>query len=124
MIGAETEKSIIDVFYWKAEELGIEIIEANGTSDHIHVLVRSKPGIAPADIAKNLKGASSHFVNHVVCQTPIHSFYWQDGYGVMSVSPGAVRSIQKYIRAQKAHHHGEPQKDELEITSDSAEGTS
>jgi putative transposase len=105
IIDVEVEASLKEIFSTKAEELDIEIVESNSTADHVHVLVKSKSTLAPADIAKNLKGASFHFVNHVVLrQDRFRSLYWQDGYGVVSVSPGSVRSIKKYIRNQKEHH--------------------
>jgi putative transposase len=122
LIDAEIENSVKAVFLAKAEELEIEIVETNGTENHIHMLVKSKPAVAPADIAKNMKGASSHFVNHVVLgQDRIRSLYWQDGYGVVSVSPGAVHSVQQYIRNQKEHHASNKLIDDLEVSSDSGE---
>jgi putative transposase len=122
LVDAEIENGLRAVFLAKAEELEIEIVETNGTQDHVHLLVKSKPALAPADIAKNLKGASSHFVNHVVLgQDRIRSLYWQDGYGVVSVSPGAVRSVQEYIRNQKQRHASNELIDDLEIVANSIE---
>jgi putative transposase len=81
------------------------IIEANGPSDHMHVLVKSNPTLAPSVIAKGLKGSSSHFVNHETLENDdSRRLYWQDGYGVTSVSPGAVKSVSNYIRKQQEHH--------------------
>ena len=106
----------------KAKELEIEIVETNGAQDHVHMLVKSKPAIAPADIAKNIKGSSSHFINHIVLgQDRIRSLYWQDGYGVVSVSPGAVHSVREYIRNQKEHHASNRLIDDFEIVADSIE---
>lgn len=31
-------------------------------------------------------------------------FYWQDGYGIFSVSPARVEQVANYIRNQKKHH--------------------
>ena len=122
LIDPEIERGLKAIFIAKAEELEIEIVETNGTQDHVHLLVESRPILAPADIAKHLKGSSSHFVNHVVLgQDRIRSFYWQDGYGVVCVSPGAVRSVQSYIRNQKKHHASNQLIDDLEISVDSSE---
>jgi putative transposase len=120
LVDAEIELGLRAVFAAKAEELEIEIVEANGTQDHVHLLVKSKAALAPADIAKNLKGASSHFVNHVVLgEDRIRSLYWQDGYGVVSVSPGAVRSVQQYIRNQKEHHKSNKLIEDFETVAES-----
>jgi len=122
LINAKIDDGLRTALFSKAKELEIKIVEANGTRDHIHVLVKSKSALAPADIAKNLKGASSHFVNHVVLgQDRIRSLYWQDGYGVVSVSPGAVHSVQQYIKNQKEHHSSSKLIGSLEIVADSIE---
>ena len=115
IIDAETKKVVIEVFASKAKELSVELIEANGTCDHIHVLVKSPPAIAPSTIAKELKGASSHFVNYVSSgKEDVRSLYWQDGYGVISVSPPAVNSVREYIRRQVEHHEENSLLDDLE----------
>jgi hypothetical protein len=31
-------------------------------------------------------------------------FYWQDGYGIFSVSKSSLESVRAYIRDQKEHH--------------------
>jgi len=85
----------------KANELLTQILECDGTADHVHVLVSSPANLAPSDIAKHLKGASSYSVNHEGSSSVL---YWQDGYGVISVSPSAVSSVRQYIRNQREHH--------------------
>jgi len=115
IIDAKTKRVVIGVFASKVKELSVELIEANGTCDHIHVLVKSPPAIAPCTIAKELKGASSHFVNHVSSDNgDARNLYWQDGYGVISVSPSAVNSVREYIRCQAEHHEDNSLNDDLE----------
>ena len=117
IIDAEIEGGVQKALFSKAKELEIAIVESNGTEDHFHVLVKSKATLTPADIAKHMKGTSSHFVNHVVLKgDTLRSLYWQDGYGVVSVSPGAVRSVQQYIRKQKEHHKSGKLQGDLEVS--------
>ena len=40
------------------------------------------------------------------------NFYWQDGYGAISVKPSEVDVVIKYIANQKAHHWGVTFQDE------------
>jgi putative transposase len=118
MLEPDIEDAIKKVFYSKARDIEIRILEANGTTDHVHVLVESKPPLSPTDIARHLKGSSSHFVNHVILNDDkTRQLYWQDGYGVESVSPQAVKSVQQYIRKQKEHHANGCAKEELETES-------
>lgn len=115
MIDGQIESAVKSVLYSEAKELRLEIIEANATSDHIHVLLKSRPSIAPADIAKHSEGSSSHFVNHVTLQgDKLRTLYWQDGYGVISVSPAAVNTVRQYIRGQKEHHNNKTLREDLE----------
>lgn len=116
MIDPEIETALKKIFLKKAGELGIQIIEEDGTADHRHLIVRSIPSLAPSDIAKHLKGASSHFVNSVVLKHDHpRSLYWQDGYAVYTVSPSAVQSIRRYIRNQKEHHANNDLDPDMEV---------
>ncbi len=81
-------------------ECRVEII--NGTADHIHILFLLKQNISLADIAKNIKGNSSHWVNqNNFIKT---KFAWQTGYGAFSVSESMMENVKRYILNQKEHH--------------------
>jgi putative transposase len=86
----------------KCKELGYELYAANGTVDHLHVLIGLTPTILVADIAKNLKGASSHYIN---TESGLDgSLYWQDGYGVITIREVEIPQVVRYIERQKDHH--------------------
>lgn len=86
----------------ECQALGCEVIAIGGMEDHVHLLVRTPPTVAPATLAKQVKGSSSHLVN------PEHGrraeFRWQRGYGVFSVSPQHVERIRRYVLNQEEHH--------------------
>ena len=124
LIDSDLEPVLRHLFDAKAGELGITILEANGTSDHVHVLVRSRTDVSPAAIAKHLKGNSSHFINHVVFKNdPCRHFYWQNGFSVISISPQAVCSVGRYIRNQKQHHGEKTLNASLEATHEQVDET-
>lgn len=52
----------------------VEII--NGTADHLHILFLQSPNYSVADIAKNVKGNSSHWINQ---NQFTNRFAWQTG---------------------------------------------
>src|SRR5437773_2423956 len=60
-------------------------IRVNGMPNHVHALVRLHSTISVAGLAKQMKGDSSHFINHVIL--PGERFQWQRTYGAFSVSP-------------------------------------
>jgi putative transposase len=49
-----------------------------------------------------LKGASSHWVNHI--EKPQKNFKWQDGYSAFSVSKEIMHRVIAYIENQERHH--------------------
>ena len=74
----------------------------NGTADHIHVLFLQNQNYSLADIIKNIKGNSSHWINqNKFLKT---KFAWQTGYGAFSVSESMINEVRKYIANQKEHH--------------------
>jgi putative transposase len=72
----------------------------NGTSDHVHLLVRIRPAHSPAEIARVVKSNSSRWVH----EKWDSRFAWQSGYGVFSVSESSVAAVTKYIARQEEHH--------------------
>lgn len=55
-----------------------------------------------ADVAKNIKGASSHFINKLTGLS--ETLYWQDGYGVVTLRQTEIPKVTRYIQRQKEHH--------------------
>lgn len=49
------------------------------------------------------------------------NFYWQEGYGVFSVSPKNVEKVSKYIKNQESHHKYLTFKDEFRMFLDKFE---
>jgi len=72
----------------------------NGTSDHVHMLVRIRPVHAVAQIARLVKANSSKWVH----EKWNARFAWQTGYGAFSVSESNVSVVSRYIAAQEEHH--------------------
>ena len=84
--------------------MNCEAIAIGGVENHIRTLARMHADVAVSQLAKGMKGASSHLINHEI--TPLQEFKWQGGYGALSVSRTHVAIIQKYIDNQKEHHAG------------------
>ena len=73
-----------------------------GVEDHIHILFLLNQNISLADLIKQIKGSSAHWVN----QNDLTSekFSWQTGYGAFSVSESQLEILRNYIASQKEHH--------------------
>src|SRR5689334_9574352 len=74
----------------------------NGMPDHIHILFLQSPTKSLAEIVKNIKGISSHWVNqHNLTH---QKFSWQAGYAAFAVSESQLSKAYDYIASQKEHH--------------------
>jgi REP element-mobilizing transposase RayT len=88
-----------------AKDEGLELIIANGTSNHVHLLFVLPATQSLAYAIQKLKGSSSRFMGN--------RFSWQQGYGAFSVSPSHIPIVKKYIQNQKQHHRKQNFEDEF-----------
>ena len=82
--------------------LGAQVRAIGGVEDHVHLVVEIPSTLSVADLARRLKGASAHLLNH---EPPaLHRFRWQVGYGAFSVSPRHLPAVEAYVRDQARRH--------------------
>jgi putative transposase len=82
-----------------ANNLHLRTIAIGGTANHVHVLVGLPTTMPVAEAVQKLKANSSRWMGEQGIE-----FRWQDGYGVFSVSPSLLDTVQGYIRNQEEHH--------------------
>lgn len=70
--------------------------------DHTHILIGLKPSISISDLVRDIKTASSSFINDK--KWVKGKFRWQEGFGVFSYSRSQIDSVVKYIQRQEEHH--------------------
>jgi putative transposase len=73
-----------------------------GIADHVHMAISLPPTVQLADWIGDIKGATSHHINHGPCG--LHSLAWQTGYGVISFGKGDLPWVVNYINTQREHH--------------------
>lgn len=61
-----------------------------------------KPNIAISDLVRDVKAASSKFIND--SKWINGKFNWQEGYGGFSYSKSQIDNVIKYIFNQEEHH--------------------
>ncbi len=98
----EFEAELYSLIAAKAIELGGIVHAVGGVDDHVHLAATVPPKIAVARFIGEVKGNSSHAINHVV--KPHYNFYWQNEYGVLSFAEKNLAGIVQYIHNQKQHH--------------------
>ncbi len=102
LIATDIEKKVHQFISHQLREQGCPVRIINGMPDHVHCLFLLSPQKSIADVVKQIKGSSSHYIN----QNNLTSerFSWQTGYAAYSVSESVVEKVFHYIDNQKLHH--------------------
>jgi REP element-mobilizing transposase RayT len=87
------------------------LLDAGGTSDHIHLLVSQSKNIALSALLKDVKGDSSLWIKSQGHE--FRDFHWQEGYGAFSFGKGDLPKLRGYVATQKEHHRKRTFKEEL-----------
>jgi len=85
-----------------AREHGFIVDTVNGIEDHLHCLARLLPNQRVSDLMKQVKGASSRWINDGNFLDV--KFAWTQGYGAFSVCSHDLERVRSYIRNQERHH--------------------
>ena len=112
LIMPEFEAQLYSAIAAKVKEMGGIVHAIGGMEEHLHLAASVPPKLALATFIGEVKGNSSHFVNHVI--VPEFKLYWQDEYGVLSFSEKNLTVIVRYIKNQKKHHADGSIQDRLE----------
>ena len=96
----------------KCVQHAVHPIEVGGTPDHVHLVISAPPTVCVAELVGQLKGASSHFVNHDLRGGP--KFAWQKGYGCLTLARRNVDALRRYVREQKTRHANGTTRETLE----------
>jgi REP element-mobilizing transposase RayT len=84
------------------KNLGHIPIIINGMADHVHILVGLAPDKTISDLVKEIKRASTNFINEQGWFPG--KFAWQEGYGAFSYGQSQLQTVINYIKNQEKHH--------------------
>ena len=112
----ELRKQVYHFIENKCKRHHFYLHEIGGIENHVHMLIYFPPKIAISDAVKLIKGSSSYFVNRELLGDD--KLYWQEGYGILTVSPRHKNLIIRYIRNQEEHHKKNTGLKELEDIND------
>jgi putative transposase len=82
-------------------ELKGTAICVNGTSDHIHALIKLLPTMPVADAMRVINTNSSKWVHETHGRRDLR---WQSGYAAFTVSESGLKAVRSYIERQEEHH--------------------
>ncbi len=111
-ITPDIEKPLFQFLANEFRESGCPVRIINGMPDHIHCLFLLNPKKSIAEIMKQIKGSSSHYINEQNLSPD--KFAWQTGYAAYSVSESVLDKAFRYIKNQKQHHQHKAYQNEFE----------
>jgi len=79
-----------------------KLIQINGVSDHLHLLIGIKPNCNLSDLVRDVKANSSKWINEN--KFVKGKFEWQEGFGAFSVGYSQIETVVNYILNQEEHH--------------------
>lgn len=85
-------------------ELDVELVEFNGETDHVHVLVAYPPTLAISVLAQRLKGRTAYEVRReytgACVRARMRAHLWSPSYFAVSCGGAPLSIIKQYIDGQ------------------------
>lgn len=106
----EYQKEVFSFMSGLINSMGHKSYAINGMPDHVHIFMSFTPKHSPAETIKEIKRASTNFINEKKWFPG--KFQWQNGYGCFSYSKSHIDNVVKYILNQQNHHRKVKFKDE------------
>ena len=117
LIAQHFEKPLYDAIAAKVIDLGGIAHAVGGVADHVHLVVSVPPKVSLSTFIGQVKGNSSHFVNHEI--RPEYKFAWQSEYGVVTFGERHLGWVVRYTLNQAQYHEQGTIEKRLEQTSSS-----
>jgi putative transposase len=85
-------------------DLAAELVEFNGETDHVHLLVAYPPTLAISVLVQRLKGRTSHAIRReftgACVRARMHGHLWSPSYFAVSCGGAPLSIIKQYIDGQ------------------------
>ena len=90
------------------EDFGCELVECNGETEHVHLLVNSPPTVALSRLVNSLKGVSSRRLRQELPDLARHYWrarrLWSGSYFAGSVGGARLNVLRAHIEQQHRPH--------------------
>ena len=84
---------VYERIHYVADQRGFHILEINGESDHVHILME-------ADTTQTARKARKLYGETILKKYYWKPYFWSDSYFISSVSENSLHTIKQYIRNQ------------------------
>ena len=111
LIKPEIENDLFGYMHGIVENNKSKLILANGTGNHVHLLISLGKTADVSELVGDIKRDSSKWVK--TKDAKFGDFHWQEGYGAFSIGQSQVEVVMNYIKNQKQHHSKQDFKNEF-----------
>jgi putative transposase len=107
VINQQLLEDLINIVNNLAPLWGVEIIEVNGESDHLHLLFSYYPQMQLSKFVNNIKTVTSRLINKNHAEY-LKTFYWKDSvlwtssYFIASCGRVTVEKLKQYVESQNS----------------------
>jgi putative transposase len=97
-------KEILDsmkiVMFGVAKKMNFKILEIEGETDYVHLLIEIPPKLSVSQIVNALKGVSSRMLRKNYPELSKYKSLWSPSYFAISCGGAPIDAIEKYIQNQ------------------------
>ena len=97
---------LVEIIKTQSIRWDIDIIEANGESDHIHLLIKAHPSVDLSKYINSIKTVSSRLIrkefSEHLSQYYCKPYFWSRAYCLLSVGGAPLEVIREYIEKQSS----------------------
>lgn len=111
LISAEIEAELFAYIGGIIRTFDSKLLWANGTANHIHLLISLSKNVLLPKLIGDVKRSSSKWIK--TKGGLLQKFDWQDGYSAFSVGHLQQELVMRYIERQKDHHRKMVFEDEM-----------
>jgi putative transposase len=105
VINKEILEELVETVKNLAEKWGVDIVQVNGETDHLHILFVYYPQMQLSKFVNNLKTVTSRLINKKH-EEYLRGFYWKDSvlwtksYFIASCGGVTVEQLKQYVESQ------------------------
>ena len=92
---------IREVFNGVAKKMNFKVVEFNGESNHVHILIEYPPKLSISQITNSLKGVSSRYLRKEYPELKKYKALWSPSYFAVSSGGCPIETLKEYIQNQK-----------------------
>lgn len=98
----ETRESLYGYVTGIVKDIGGQLIDRAGTSDHVHLLINIPTQCSISDFVCKLKACSSKWYRQKGLD--YQGFAWEDGYSAFTVSSDSISRVKQYFSTEEKRH--------------------